>query len=219
MAVHTAAALRWSTVVTGNSTPPTQAPAPFRCKGLVYQGARDFYDRTVPGGSAAVAEGLTDPVARALFQQRFLAASHYDVLPIVGISVTAARLAKMPWKELVQQNAEWLARRDIHGVFRMILRLASPEMVALRLPRASLQYFAFGKATGKLVGPKHLEGEQREMPESMGHWLIYATEGFAPVALATAGAKDVVVRGQIAGQDGEVGGVPTVTVRYDITWT
>jgi len=105
---------------------------PFHAKGLVYRGARSFYDLKVPGGAAALRDHLSPALATFFYEERFVPGSWYDILPIVPISEVAAGLWGVTHAQLVRENAAWVARRDIHGVYRFLLKLASPSIVAQR---------------------------------------------------------------------------------------
>ncbi len=189
----------------------------FRTKGLVYQGAFEFYDQRVPGGTKAVFASL-EPDLRDFVTQPIIAGGWYDVLPLVPLSAAAAGLAATPHPRLVRENARWLARRDIHGVYRFLLRLASPEMVAARLPRVAIQYFDFGGASGELEGPGLFRARQTKVPAPLADWLLWCVEGFVPVALETAGAKQVTVRSLGTEPDGTRAGVVMMTMAYEIRW-
>jgi len=169
--------------------------APFRAKGLVYQGALAFYDRTVAGGSSAVLEALLkmQPAAglAEFFAQPFVAGVWYDLMPILPLSEAAAHVAGMALQRLVRDNAAWLARRDLNGVYKAIISLASPEMVAKRLPALSLRYFDFGGNVEVATTAKSLSAVRTGIPNQLGDWFMHCTEGFVPVALALAGAVDV----------------------------
>src|SRR6476659_1818654 len=107
--------------------------SPFRSRGLLYQGARDFYELAVPGGSRAVEAALPVDVA-AFFRQMFTPSLMFDALPIVTVSAVAAKLAGKPHLEMVRDNARWLAERDIRGIHKLLLGVLSPATVAVRLP-------------------------------------------------------------------------------------
>ena len=72
--------------------------------------------------------------------------------------------------ELIREAARWQAKRDIGGVFKLILKLASPELVARALPRASMQYFEFGAARGELLGRGRLRAVQTGVPLPLVPW-------------------------------------------------
>lgn len=192
--------------------------SPFHAKGLVYQGARDYFERQVPGGAAAVARSLAPPLARFFTEQPFVAGGWYDVMPIVAISAAAASVAGLSHATLVRQNAAWLAHRDVNGVYRALLRVARPEAVAARLPRASMQYFNFGSAEGEQVGAGHYESTRTGIPQGLASWMTWCVEGFTPVALGYAGARNVTVEALPAFGDGDVLGHRTTRVTFHIHW-
>jgi hypothetical protein len=191
--------------------------APFNAKGLVYLGALDFYAERVPGGWEAVVAQI-DPKAAPFFEQRFLTGGWYDVMPILTASRAAARVAHSPWPRLVRQNAVWLANRDLRGIYKVVVSIASVESVVQRLPELSLRYFDFGDAAGKMVDDKVFEADRYGIPEPLVEWFSIVTSGFVPVALGIAGAKNVRVRNVGHDPDGEAHGVALVRSRYHITW-
>ncbi len=189
--------------------------SPFHTSGLVYQGAREFFDQEVPGGSSAVREGLNGEL-RIFFEQTFLASSMYDVLPMVPISHVAASLAKVSWGDLVRKNARFVAERDIRGVYKLLLNVLSPETVAMRLPKAAMRYFDFGKATAEMLGPGQCRLLQSGIPKAIAGWFIGAVDGFGTVALGKAGAKGVTLSAVLPQPDPR--NPETVSIRFDFTW-
>ena len=190
---------------------------PFRAKGLVFLGARDFYAEHVPGGCEAVRASLP-PDLGAFFDQQFLSGGWYDVMPILPISAAAGRVAKEPHPRIVRENARWLAKRDLRGIYKLVVSMASVEMVAERLPDLSLRYFDFGSADGKMVGTTAFESTRCGIPASLADWFMFATSGFVPVALESAGAKEVRVHAWPHVPDGHAHGVPLVRTRFEISW-
>jgi hypothetical protein len=189
----------------------------FRAKGLVFQGALEFYAETVPGGRDAV-NALLPPALKEFFTQPFLTGGWYDVLPILPVAAAAARAANKPLSRLVRENAAWLAKRDLRGVYRLIVSMASVEMVVTRLPDLSLRYFDFGRAAGTMTGPKRFEAQRAGIPAPLADWFSYATSGFAPVALEMVGAKNVSVRSHPHVADGQLDGVELTSTRFEIAW-
>ena len=194
--------------------------SPFLAKGAVYAGAHDYYEEHVPGGFAAVCAALDDAALRAFVSQPFLTRSSYDVLPIIPLSRVAAGVAGLAHRDLVVGNARWLAERDIGGVLRVLLRLASPAQVAQRLPRATLHYFNFGAAEGRLVDRTTLDVKQTGIPTPLALWMVWAVDGFATVALELAGARSpkILMMGS-AVRDGEKDGLETSTLSWRIRWS
>lgn len=195
-----------------------RAESPFHAKGLVYQGARHFYAARVRGGLEAFRRHL-EPELAEFFDQPFLAGSWYDILPIVSLSQTAARLSGLAHHQLVRQNAAWVAERDMNGVYRFALKLTSPAAVVSRLPRLSLQYFDFGRAEGEMTGDRRFETWRHGIPEVLAQWMIWVTEGFTPVVLEAAGADRVAVSVPEQQHDGTVLGFSTVRMHFVMEWT
>lgn len=198
-----------------------QDESAFKTKGLVFIGAWDYYQKVIPGGAKAVCAKLQDDEIRKFFEQHFYIGLKYDVFPIVPISQAAAGLANLSHRELVMGNAKWVAHRDAKGVYRFVLKLSSVKLVAQMLPWVSLQYFNFGSTTGSvLADDKTLDAVQHGIPKYLASWMTWAVEGFAPVVLEIAGAKNVVV--SIADQqedEGLLNGIPICRISWRITWT
>jgi hypothetical protein len=215
----------------GKSLPMMSAPSPrsfapgtspFHAKGLVYSGAKEYWERVVPGGAVAVHEAVAstgDARLAKFIEGPFLAGGWYDVLPIVPLSATAARLCNIPHAQLVRENGAWLARRDLRGVYRVLLALSSVAVVASRLGNLSMRYFDFGRAETQRVGDHALESHRFGIPTPLSNWFIFAAEGFVPVALQLAGAKDVTIRHGHPHADGMVSGTPAVHIQFDIQWS
>jgi len=203
------------------SPPVLPAVPPFRAKGLVFRGACDFYDCVVPGGTAAVIAnvGRLNPGLVEFLGQSFVAGGWYDIFPIVLMSRAAALLGGLTHSRLVRDNAAWMARRDLHGVYKVVLQLATVEMVATRLPRLSMRYFDFGSSSGTMIGPKQMTSQRLGIPRSLGEWFTYCAEGFVPVALALAGAKDTRVRCAITPGATRRAGHELVDVTVDLSWS
>jgi hypothetical protein len=192
--------------------------SPFRTKGTAYLGLLASFDRRVPGGSKAVLARLENPDTITFFSQRFLASSTYDILPLLEASQLAAKVAGTPWREFVRGGARFQAERDLNGVYKVLLRVASVRLVVERIPRILGQYFNFGEVDGSFVGEKRYEARVRGVPRSVGVWLSAIGEGFVPVLMEAAGAKEVAVLIHPFATDGRVQGMETLTTRFSVSW-
>jgi hypothetical protein len=191
--------------------------SPFLAKGIVFLTARAFYEHRVPGGLAAVYDKIRDEPTVAFLEQRFLTGGWYDLFPVLTASSAAARACQMSTLELVRETAKWQAERDLTGIYRMILAIASPSAVAQRLPSLSKQYFNFGDADGKMMGDGAFESNRWGIPAPLEGWFATVTTGYVPVALEKAGARNVKVRWDST-PEGKAHGVPTVRIKFDIRW-
>src|SRR6478736_252688 len=122
---------------------------PFRLRGALYIDGLRYLDEALPGGHTAVLARLSEPL-REFFTTRFLPSAMYDVLPITTLTRAASELAG---RCVIRETAEFVAPRHVGTLFKLLLKVATPEMVALRLPKASMRYFDFGEAHSRIVGP------------------------------------------------------------------
>jgi hypothetical protein len=193
--------------------------SPYRVKGHVYHGLFESTDKRCPGGVEAVLRRLADEELHAFFQQKFLAASFYDLLPLLEFGREAAHLAGVPYSSYVRGGARLQAEKDVNGLYRAMLRLASPSLVVTRMPRVLVQYMNFGRAEGRMTDERTFEIVVRGVPDVVQVWLTAAAEGFVPYVLETAGAKDVSSRAIRATPDETVNGVPLVRGGVVFRWT
>src|SRR5690242_18619455 len=68
---------------------------PYRVKGNAYRGHMDYVEQHVPGGIEAMRAGFEDPLLKEFFGQTFLAASFYDLYPLVAAGWVCAKLCGM----------------------------------------------------------------------------------------------------------------------------
>ena len=197
----------------------TAAPSTFHAKGLMYRGALDFYEHFLPGGLDALRGELDAELREFFLDESFLASSWYDILPIIPISQAAARVKGIAHRELVRANAAWIADRDMRGVHRFILRVASAKLVVGRLPRLSMQYFDFGDTDGRMVDERRFETTRVGIPVVLADWMVWVIEGFTPVVLQAAGARVVLVEQLGREPDGRMAGMDTVRIELAIRWT
>lgn len=193
--------------------------SPFRVKGVLYQGTQAYFAKRVKGGMEALLAAIEDPPLRAFIGQRFLAASYYDVLPVYPLIHVEARVCSQPLPVYLRQRGEWQAEQDISGVYKVMLKLASPEAVAARLPRLVTQILNFGSVqqVESSVGVRSftLAG----MPGVLVAWYMNGLTVYAQHALRLAGARTCQVTMRPAEADGQQHGVDVVRLRFDIQWT
>ncbi|MEY4580235.1 MAG: hypothetical protein RL701_4938 [Pseudomonadota bacterium] len=188
----------------------------YRARGLVFLGAREYYEKFVPGGALAVTQAL-DAETAEYFAQIFLGSAMYDLLPIVKITAAAAQIAELPQMELVKRNSAWQAEHDLRGVYKMFVRALPPDAVAVRLPKLALKYFEFGESDARMQSERLCLGEMRGIPVELSHWLQSCMLGYIPVALGVAGAKNVRVRTTEDTKPGTANGL--VAISTEVRWS
>jgi hypothetical protein len=120
--------------------------SPFHAKGVLYLGTQSFFAENVRGGLDALASEIQDEALRAFITQKFLPASLYDVMAVPALVAYEARALRMGHDDYLLHRTRYQAKKDLGGVYAWLLRLASPRLVATRLPRIMLQMFDFAQA-------------------------------------------------------------------------
>lgn len=201
--------------------PPRYRPgtSPFHARGSAFLGFREYVEARVPGGLAAVIPLLPDDEHRAFIQQVFLPVAWYDALPIRAVSEAAAVAEGVRFADSVRTRANFVAHRDLNGLYKLLLRVITPELALDRLQRISSRYFDFGKTEviGTTKGAS--EGLHTGIPEPLLSWFTPTVDGYSTAILELAGAKSPRCRFEPPRRDGDKGGVETFTVRFTFAWT
>jgi hypothetical protein len=190
--------------------------SPFRIKGVAYRGHVDYAASFIPGGERAVVEGFRDPTLRAFFEQRFLAASWYDALPMVPVWHLCAKLLRQNPTDFLKVRTRHQALRDIQGVYRFILKLVSAESIAMRGPRIVQQYFDFGTTEATVLRRGLVRAVVTGVPDLLAPWLRVVAETFVLVALDLAGVKFAQVRRLGITPAGEAHGVRLTSIGFEL---
>lgn len=198
--------------------PPGQNP--YRVKGNAYRGHMDYVEEHVPGGTQAMRDGFEDPQLKEFFGQTFLAATLYDLYPLVAAGHVCAKLSSSSFSQFVRVRAEYQALRDVSGIYKMLLKLTSVEGLASRLPRLMAQYFDFAESETHLVAPGHVVGEQLGVPrQQLAPWLALVAETYMRTIMPMAGARDLRVKVESLRTPERKDGVELCTLRTDIQWS
>jgi hypothetical protein len=191
---------------------------PFHVKGVLYLGTQKYFTNDIPDGMAKLAETLDDPHVRDFITQKFLPSSWYDVLPVAPLIRAEAEVCGQTVSAYLRKRAAFQAREDIGGVYRWLLKLASPELVALKLPRLLTQIFDFGDSYTERIEDQQIRIEIREFPAALSEWYATAFDVYAETALALAGAKNVSIALKPAATGRHTSGAALVTLRGDVRW-
>lgn len=202
-----------------NSGPFDPGQSPYRVKGTTYRGLLDRFDRDLPGGFQSVLDRIVDQRILEFFRQPFLPSSMYDIYPLLDAGAGGARIAGKAYRTFVREGAAYQADRDMSGVYRVLLRLASPRLVIDRVPRIFMQYVDFGSMNGSLTGETRFEGAVRGMPQAVCPWIQGVLEGFVPVVLQRAGAREASVIIRPFEHERTDNGVPLMAAQVNFSWT
>ena len=190
--------------------------SPFHIKGVAYRAHVEYARSEIPGGEKAVIGEFQKPVFKHFFEQQFLASTWYDVFPMLPVWQICARLMRQTPTEFLKARTRHQALLDINGVYKVLLKIASPETVALRMPRLVSQYFDFGKTTANVVRPGLVRIEHSGVPTLIVPWFLTVGETYLTVALELAGGKKFQIRRHPTIPRGDLLGVPVVSTGCDI---
>lgn len=191
---------------------------PFHVKGVLYLGTQKYFQTEVPDGLRRLTETLDDPSVRTFIQQKFLPSSLYDVLPVAPLIRAEAEVCHQSVPSYLRKRAAFQAREDISGVYRWLLKLASPELVALKLPRLLTQIFDFGDSFTERLDDHAVHIALRDFPAVLGEWYSTAFEVYAETALGLAGAKNISLVLKATPTGKHTSGVELVTLKGDAHW-
>jgi hypothetical protein len=144
--------------------------SPFRIKGIAYRGLLHFAEMRIRGGRRALAGAVADPRLVTFFEQPFLAASRYDILPMLPLNAAIADLLGRPLQQVSREAAVGQARYDARNVYRPMVEAHTLADLATRLPRFGTQYYDFGGYDGRDDGPGHVVIRRTGLPRYIVPW-------------------------------------------------
>ena len=178
---------------------------PFRVKGIAYRGHCEYVERFLAGGLGAQQAAIVDERLRGFLGQTFLASSWYDVYPLVAAGSACARVAGRTLPDFLRARARFQAEQDLQGVYRAALTVASPALLAEKLPPMFQRYFDFGHAVVHEIAPNAREAHVEIIPVDRGI-SVRALPGFeawvAPAGRAAEERHSVADRGRIVPPNG-----------------
>jgi hypothetical protein len=153
---------------------------------MAYIGHFEWVERYFPGGRAAFLAKLAPPM-RTFFNQTFLAISMHDFLPLASAGRVCAHALGMGFSEFVEMRARHQAGVDIEGVYRIVLKLSSPRIVAARLPKIMANYFDFGETSRISDEPLCVRFQVTTVPQMLVEWFAACYTGYVEVVMGAAG--------------------------------
>lgn len=200
------------------SEPPIPAgSSAFHIKGAGFIGHMAWVDSSYPGGRAAFLAALT-PSMRAYFETRFLALSYYDLLALAAAGHVCAKTLKMPYREFIAMRSRHQAKIDLEGMYKILLKLASPRLIAPRIPKVMSQYFDFGEVRIQKEEEFGIHFDVAGVPLILSEWMLGVYEGFSDVVLAAAGGTAPIMYADVVRQ-GTAHGFVLCTLKMEVRWS
>lgn len=187
-------------------------------KGVFYRGSFEFIERVVPGGVRAVLGLIRSQALRAFLEQPFVAATFYDVFPLVALGYPSASLCGQPIERFLRHRSRFQAEQQATTVYRSLLSLTSPAAIATRLPLLASQLYNFGTTEVQQTGPSTVEVLRGGLPVELLPWYVPGTESYLVTALRLSGAINPRVTTSALRPDRRVNGLMTGALSHWLSW-
>jgi tRNA A-37 threonylcarbamoyl transferase component Bud32 len=205
--------------------PPPAPPLPcepgtstFHIKGIAYRGVVRLVEGRVDKGLLGLDEELANPALGRFIRQPFLAASRYDVLPMLPINVAIARILGKQLETLAIEQGIAQARFDARYVYRRLFDEMTFETLPAYLGRYGAQYYEAGECSAELVAPGHVLVHRKRVPAYVLPWLLPIHASYAEEVIRLKGARAVHAKGRAPIEAPTHKGVAVVDLDVDITW-
>ena len=150
--------------------------SPYRLKGTAYTSRIAWVEANIPGGLGAMRQGVEQrygPEVAAFFDQPFLSASWYDVVPLAQSAVVCGEILDQGYREFLTVVSEAAADGQVGRIYRWFLQMVSPKTIAMRIPKMVDTFFEFGSVEIVEDDRDHILAVFDGIPEPFAPW--YAT--------------------------------------------
>jgi hypothetical protein len=193
--------------------------SPFRVKGVLFLGTKTYFDNHVPGGYETLRKTLGPGALRDFMDQRFLPSGLYEVMHVPQLIAAEAAATRQGERSYLRRRTEHQAMADMGGIHKILLKVATPEMIVVRLPKVMTQMYNFGEPTITQVGPREFDLRVDGVPAELGAWLQVALEIYVEIAIRTAGGKSPFVAMQRPIVQPRVQGYPVIALSLRARWS
>lgn len=192
--------------------------SPFRTKGIAYDALLAFIDARVPGGRNRLLERVGNPGLGRFLEQRFASSAWFDAVPIPYIATACADLRGTSLASQLRDSNRFAASSRFVTIYSGLLRVVSPQLVALALPRAASIVHDFGGATSHADGKRAVAGVRRGVPRVLVRWLALSTAAYLEKTLEDAGARSPRISWGALVESGIQSGQPLYDMPFRIEW-
>jgi hypothetical protein len=200
------------------NSPFAPGQSPFRVKGSICRGCVDYVADHIQGGMPAALAALPSDAWRRCFERPFLATDWYDAFVLNALLLAASRVAGQSFENFLTQAFDAQAERDQRGVYKLLLRAISPEMLIKRLPSIGSQLFSFTSSVVSELGPGHWENTISGVPVLLRTVYCQSSGAFVLRALRTTGARELSHRWLEPRPAPDAHGVAICTVVRELRW-
>lgn len=161
------------------------------CKGTHAIQIRDWVE--AKQGRAAFAQLMAEHGPTPEDGREFLVSGWYDAAQLLAVIESVAAAAHISVESAVQEIARRNAHHDLTTVYRVFLRILSPQPVLSFLPRLWQQYFRFGTVVVLANTPGSISFVTRGISTRFVPWVRGGWRGFLPETIVVSGGKQPVI--------------------------
>jgi hypothetical protein len=191
--------------------------SPYRVKGSAYLLHMKYVDELLPGGRAAMFGAISNPTLRAFFEQPFFVSHLVDVFPLVAVGYTCARIQGTSFERFIRLRSRHQAEGDLKLFRKLILKLASAEALASRIPGITASYFDFATAEVLAKGSDSVTAIMHGIPRPIAPWMTYVVEETLRFMLEYNGTEHLRIR-STAEREGQRDNLDLMAIRGTLRW-
>jgi serine/threonine protein kinase len=191
----------------------------FHIKGIAYRSVVLLVERKLPGGLDTLDEELADAATSTFVRQPFLAASRYDILPMLPVNVAIARVLGKSLDVIAEAQGVAQARYDVRHVYRRPFEEMTFDTLPAFLVRFAIQYYEAGELTAEAAAPGHIVVHRRRLPAYVLPWLSAIQVAYAEELVRLKGGRSVTATPRAPVEAATRKGVAVVDLDVDLRWT
>jgi hypothetical protein len=189
----------------------------FRVKGVVFSATRPYFDAQIECGYEGLLAVLP-PQLREFMSQPFVTGALYEIMHLPDLIEYEALAAKTDPDLYLRSRAQWQARRDLGGIYKLIARAAPAAIVVRRSMVLLPQILNFGSAAICSESPRHVAVEISGVPLPLVGWLERVVVIYAQTVIDYAKVDDGNVVSLQRTTGPTVHGFPTQSLNFEARW-
>jgi len=188
---------------------------PLRCEGAPVHRDEDYFEHL--GKWDALLDALR-PELRAFLEQGFVTGVVYEALVVPELIAAEASVCGTSVRAYLDARTRWQAKRDLGGIYRVVVRLAPIDVTISRVLMVMTQMFNFGDPIVSMAEPRRLEVEIAGIPKALEAWLRPCVGVYGEECLRMSGKREFRVECLSSARERSVLGHEMVRLRFVCSW-
>lgn len=160
-------------------------------RGNGWRSVQEFLERTIPGGLGALRDILPEPT-RTFINHSFDPDGWYDYFELEAVTRMASDFLGESHSMFLRQLADFTLKRDSNGIYRALLRFATPKLMVHAIPYTANRYYDFPQLTVHDISDKSCLIRVNGVPRAYAKTYMTLGNVYTIRALERTGARHVV---------------------------